>query len=95
MAEPNYFDQFDEEEDTVVVNQTKQQGNYFDQFDGEESFVTVKSEPNEEDIAEIDDLGLEFNYDKWKNSDKLKDILERPPRMTSEYLMEQTILCGL
>ena len=30
-------------------------------------------EPNEEDIAEIDDLGLEFNYDKWKNSDKLKD----------------------
>lgn len=30
-------------------------------------------EPNEEDIAEIDDLGLEFNYNKWKNSDKLKD----------------------
>ena len=30
-------------------------------------------EPNEEDIAEIDDLGLEFNYDKWKNSDKLKN----------------------
>lgn len=30
-------------------------------------------EPNEEDVAEIDDLGLEFNYDKWKNSDKLKD----------------------
>jgi len=28
---------------------------------------------DEEDVAEIDDLGLEFNYDKWKNSDKLKD----------------------